>query len=131
MPSSIQHNINVAYANSLPLHHNFTIDLVDEVKQWATFASDVVPHPANETLTAWWIGINDTGDSFRNSTVSSDHPHVEAFILSLPMFFFVGVGPPCYRFLGFVVQITDWTAFWREEMTSYFNAVVRVYLLPV
>ncbi|KAI0346002.1 hypothetical protein BDW22DRAFT_938855 [Trametopsis cervina] len=77
--------------NLLPLHHNFTIDLVDEVKQWATYAADVIPHPPNSTLTAWWIGINDTGDSFRNKT------------------------------------ITDWTAFWRQEMTSYFNAVDLAY----
>ncbi|KAH9846362.1 hypothetical protein C2E23DRAFT_582601 [Lenzites betulinus] len=47
----------------LPLHHNFTIDLVDEVNQWAAYASDVVPHPPAETLVAWWIGINDTGDT--------------------------------------------------------------------
>lgn len=51
----------------LPLHHNFTIPLVDQVNQWATYASDVIPHPKGETLTAWWIGINDTGD-----TVSSN-----------------------------------------------------------
>ncbi|KAI0087837.1 hypothetical protein BDY19DRAFT_226732 [Irpex rosettiformis] len=78
-------------ASILPLHHNFTIDLVDEVNQWATYASHVVPHPEDATLTAWWIGINDTGDSLRNST------------------------------------ITDWTAFWRTEMTSYFNAVELAY----
>jgi len=73
-------------ATLLPLHHNFTIDLVDEVKQWAKYAEAVVPHPENSTLTAWWIGINDTGDSFENAT------------------------------------ITDWTAFWQKEMTSYFDA---------
>ena len=53
----------------LPLHHNFTIDLVDEVKQWVSYASNVVPHPAAETLVAWWIGINDTGDTLHNTTV--------------------------------------------------------------
>ncbi|KAI0671001.1 hypothetical protein C8Q78DRAFT_830395 [Trametes maxima] len=53
----------------LPLHHNFTVDLVDEVKQWVAYASDIVPHPPAETLVAWWIGINDTGDTLnRNDT---------------------------------------------------------------
>lgn len=51
----------------LPLHHNFTVDLVDEVKQWVQFASHVVPHPAAETLVAWWIGINDTGDTLNRN----------------------------------------------------------------
>jgi hypothetical protein len=54
----------------LPLHHNFTIPLVDQVKQWATYAADVIPHPADETLTTWWIGINDTGDTVTNTTIS-------------------------------------------------------------
>ncbi|EIM85979.1 uncharacterized protein STEHIDRAFT_131659 [Stereum hirsutum FP-91666 SS1] len=46
----------------LPLHHNFSVQLVDQVKQWAQYASDVIPHPTGETMTAWFIGINDTGD---------------------------------------------------------------------
>lgn len=54
--------------NLLPLHHIFTVPLVDQVKQWYTYAANVIPRPARETLTAWWIGINDTGDSFNNST---------------------------------------------------------------
>jgi len=52
----------------LPLHHNFTVPLVDQVNQWVTYASKVIPHPVGETLTAWWIGINDTGDSLGNSS---------------------------------------------------------------
>ncbi|TFK80442.1 carbohydrate esterase family 16 protein [Polyporus arcularius HHB13444] len=54
----------------LPLHHNFTVDLVDEVKQWVAYASNVIPHPAAETLVAWWIGINDTGDTLHNTTLN-------------------------------------------------------------
>ena len=56
-------------SGSLPLHHNFSVDLVDQVRQWALYASDVVPHPPEETLTAFWIGINDTGDTLQNTTV--------------------------------------------------------------
>ncbi|CAL1712852.1 unnamed protein product [Somion occarium] len=71
----------------LPLHHSFTVPLVDQVRQWVTSASNVIPHPADQTITFWWVGINDTGDTVTNAT------------------------------------ITDFPAFWEEEMTSYFKAV--------
>ncbi|KAJ7459922.1 hypothetical protein FB451DRAFT_566180 [Mycena latifolia] len=67
---------NFAFAGSdidaalLPLHHNFTIPLVNQVTQWLTYASKVIPHPAGETLTAWWIGINDTGDTLGNASIT-------------------------------------------------------------
>ncbi|KAF8957252.1 hypothetical protein BDZ97DRAFT_1906861 [Flammula alnicola] len=54
----------------LPLHHNFTIPLVDQVKQWIEFAADIIPHPVGQTLTTWWIGINDTGDTITNATIT-------------------------------------------------------------
>ncbi|KAF9476547.1 hypothetical protein BDN70DRAFT_812120 [Pholiota conissans] len=56
--------------NLLPLHHNFTVPLVDQVQQWISFAADVIPHPAGKTLTTWWIGINDTGDTVTNTTIT-------------------------------------------------------------
>ncbi|KAI0730078.1 putative lysophospholipase [Fomitopsis betulina] len=56
--------------NILPLHHNFTVPLVDQVKQWATYATDVIPRPVKNTLTAWWIGINDTGDTVSNASIT-------------------------------------------------------------
>ncbi|KAF8919007.1 hypothetical protein CPB85DRAFT_1430159 [Mucidula mucida] len=31
---------------------------------------DCYPHPSKETLTAWWIGINDTGDTVSNDTIT-------------------------------------------------------------
>lgn len=55
----------------LPLHHPFTVPLVDQVKQWANYAASILPKPRRKTLTAWWIGINDTNDSTGNATVSS------------------------------------------------------------
>ncbi|KAJ6508711.1 hypothetical protein C8R45DRAFT_450782 [Mycena sanguinolenta] len=67
---------NFAFAGSdisgalLPLHHNYTIPLVDQVNQWATYASNVLPHPNGETLTAWWIGINDTSDTLNNASIT-------------------------------------------------------------
>jgi len=67
---------NFAFAGSdidgtlLPLHHNFTIPLVDQVKQWMEFAADIIPHPVDQTLTTWWIGINDTGDTITNATIT-------------------------------------------------------------
>jgi len=56
--------------NILPLHHNFTVPLVDQVTQWVTYAKDVIPHPVKNTLTAWWIGINDTGGTVSNTTIT-------------------------------------------------------------
>ncbi|KAJ3566034.1 hypothetical protein NP233_g7254 [Leucocoprinus birnbaumii] len=55
----------------LPLHHDFTIPLVDQVAQWVTYGSTVIPHPQDQTLTTWWIGINDTGDSNRNASIAN------------------------------------------------------------
>ncbi|KAH7915416.1 putative lysophospholipase [Hygrophoropsis aurantiaca] len=54
----------------LPLHHDFSVQMVDQVKQYAAYASEVLPHPSGETMTAWWIGINDTGDSLQNATIT-------------------------------------------------------------
>jgi len=95
----------------LPLHHDFTIPLVDQVKQWIQFAAGIIPHPVDQTLTTWWIGINDTGDTVTNSTVrafSKNKPSIRLIF-----------------FLAFLQQITDFNAFWEVEMNSYFNAVVR------
>ncbi|KAG7088359.1 hypothetical protein E1B28_012363 [Marasmius oreades] len=57
-------------ATILPRHHDFTLQLVEQVDQWARFASKVIPHPEEETMTAWWIGINDTGDSMNNASIT-------------------------------------------------------------
>ncbi|KAK7056874.1 hypothetical protein VNI00_002591 [Paramarasmius palmivorus] len=54
----------------LPRHHDFAIQLVEQVDQWIQYASDVIPHPPNETMTFWWIGINDTGDTMHNSSIT-------------------------------------------------------------
>ncbi|KAH8114740.1 hypothetical protein DFH11DRAFT_1508678 [Phellopilus nigrolimitatus] len=69
--------------NLLPLHHPFTVPLVDQVKQWATYASDFLPHPSARTLTAWWTGINDTGDSLNNATIIDFREFFEREINSL------------------------------------------------
>ncbi|KAL0573782.1 hypothetical protein V5O48_008169 [Marasmius crinis-equi] len=54
----------------LPRHADFVLQLVEQVNQWVQFASNVTPHPENETLVAWWIGINDTGDSMGNVSIT-------------------------------------------------------------
>lgn len=91
---------------SLPRHHNFTTSLVEQVAQWATYASHVLPHPEDETLTFWWIGINDTGDTIGNASVRP---------LELAAVF-----PETHR----RSKIPDFAAFWETEMIAYFNAVV-------
>ncbi|PBK97763.1 hypothetical protein ARMGADRAFT_987678 [Armillaria gallica] len=69
-------------ANLLPLHHDFTVPLVDQVEQWIVYASAVIPHPPRETLTAWWIGINDTGDTVDNHTITDINAFWETEMLS-------------------------------------------------
>ncbi|KAG7440876.1 uncharacterized protein BT62DRAFT_909739 [Guyanagaster necrorhizus] len=64
--------------NLLPLHHDFTVPLVDQVNQWVLYASEAIPHPLRETLTAWWIGINDTGDTVDNHTITDINAFWEA-----------------------------------------------------
>ncbi|KDQ62303.1 carbohydrate esterase family 16 protein [Jaapia argillacea MUCL 33604] len=68
--------------NLLPLHHNFSVQLVDQVKQWSDYAADYIPHPPGETMTAWWIGINDTGDSLGNQTITDFHAFWETEMTS-------------------------------------------------
>ncbi|KAJ5724630.1 hypothetical protein N7493_006358 [Penicillium malachiteum] len=48
-----------------PLHHNFTVPLVDQIAQYATYGHGTLSKflSAEETLVAIWIGINDVGDS--------------------------------------------------------------------
>ncbi|KAI0738350.1 hypothetical protein C8Q80DRAFT_1208463 [Daedaleopsis nitida] len=53
----------------LPLHHEWCVDLVDQVNEWTQYGFDVIPHPPGETLTTFWIGINDTGDTVHNTTL--------------------------------------------------------------
>jgi len=98
--------IGAPLPDRLPLHHEFTISLVDQVNQWVTSGSRVIPHPPDETLTTWWIGINDTGDSNRNTTVRVLKPVFEK------------------KEVTHEPQIANFTAFWETEMNSYFAAVV-------
>ncbi|KAK5114795.1 hypothetical protein LTR85_010108 [Meristemomyces frigidus] len=55
-------DISTAYT---PLHHNFTVSLVNQTKQFEQYANPVLStfvDPA-KTLVGIWIGINDIGDS--------------------------------------------------------------------
>ncbi|KAJ7644194.1 hypothetical protein FB45DRAFT_1020976 [Roridomyces roridus] len=93
--------------NLLPLHHNFTVPLDDQVEQWVTYASEVIPHPEDSTMTAWWIGINDTGDSLGNSSVSIQ------FSFRYPK--------------ATLEKISNFTEFFETEMTSYFTSVQKAH----
>jgi phospholipase/lecithinase/hemolysin len=57
-------DISEAYT---PLHHNFTVSLVNQVKQFVEYANPVLESDVRidkeKTLVAVWIGINDIGDS--------------------------------------------------------------------
>ncbi|PQE05234.1 lysophospholipase A protein [Rutstroemia sp. NJR-2017a BBW] len=45
------------------LHHNYTVSLENQIKQWSTDAQPVIPMDPSKTLVAIWIGINDIGDT--------------------------------------------------------------------
>ncbi|CAG7924969.1 unnamed protein product [Penicillium olsonii] len=48
-----------------PLHHNFTVSLVDQINQFKQYGHPALKHTikTRETLVAIWIGINDINDS--------------------------------------------------------------------
>ncbi|CAG8306829.1 unnamed protein product [Penicillium salamii] len=48
-----------------PLHHNFTVSLVDQVNQFKQYGHPALKHTikTQSTLVAIWIGINDINDS--------------------------------------------------------------------
>ncbi|KZV89687.1 hypothetical protein EXIGLDRAFT_617870, partial [Exidia glandulosa HHB12029] len=59
----------------LPRHHDFTLSLTGQVAQYLAYAKGVIPRTKKErTMVAWWIGINDTGD-----TISSNVTDFDAF----------------------------------------------------
>lgn len=49
----------------LPLHHNYTVPLVNQTQQYLTYAEPVIGHHMDKTraLVAIWIGINDINDA--------------------------------------------------------------------
>lgn len=49
----------------LPLHHNWSVQLVNQTQQFIDYAQPVLKHivQPDKTLVAIWIGINDLGDS--------------------------------------------------------------------
>ena len=88
---------------------------MDQVKQWATYAKDVIPRPVKNTLTAWWIGINDTGDTVSNATVSA----------------YIQVSPKTIQLSYRPFQITDWTAFWNTEASPAIGKVMLTDEIPI
>ncbi|RDW90763.1 SGNH/GDSL hydrolase family protein [Aspergillus mulundensis] len=67
-------------AEFIPLHHAYTISLVNQITQFTTYAHDVLTSPSpkgspivdpSATLTALWIGINDINDSATNTSIAS------------------------------------------------------------
>jgi hypothetical protein len=49
---------------SLTLHHDYTVDLTEQVDQWVQAWRDkLLAVPATSSMAAFFIGINDTGDT--------------------------------------------------------------------
>ncbi|QRW08158.1 major facilitator superfamily transporter [Ceratobasidium sp. AG-Ba] len=56
----------------LTLHHNYTIDLTEQVAQWEQARKDkLLQAPSKSSLAAFFIGINDTGDTAAWKNVTS------------------------------------------------------------
>jgi hypothetical protein len=54
----------LTYRRSLTLHHNYTVDLTEQVGQWEQANKErLLKAPARSSLAAFFIGINDTGDT--------------------------------------------------------------------
>ncbi|EJD46270.1 hypothetical protein AURDEDRAFT_164505 [Auricularia subglabra TFB-10046 SS5] len=50
----------------LPRHHDYTVSLTNQVSQFLTYARGILPRA---DLVAWWIGINDTGDTINHADI--------------------------------------------------------------
>lgn len=58
-------HLTARFFHSTPLHHNYTVSLVNQITQFKTYGAPVLQTflPASKSLIAVWIGINDVGDS--------------------------------------------------------------------
>ncbi|KAL7271764.1 hypothetical protein RUND412_005458 [Rhizina undulata] len=54
----------------LTLHHNYSVDLVDQVKQWDLYAKRSLKFNPKRAIAAFFIGINDINDSAKWTNVS-------------------------------------------------------------
>ncbi|CAG8957265.1 hypothetical protein HYFRA_00010687 [Hymenoscyphus fraxineus] len=52
-------NVDTIYT---PLHHNYTVPFVDQIRQWETYAEPILPVDHSKALVAVFIGINDIND---------------------------------------------------------------------
>ncbi|KAF3919169.1 hypothetical protein ABW21_db0209658 [Orbilia brochopaga] len=51
-------------------HHNYSVQLVDQVAHYLASADSVINLPRESTLVALWIGINDVNDSYKWKNVT-------------------------------------------------------------
>lgn len=72
--------------HSTPLHHNFTVPLVNQTQQFLTYGQPVFENElqvsASETLVAIWIGINDINDLSKTYSGAYDFPSTFNSIIS-------------------------------------------------
>ncbi|KAI0036447.1 hypothetical protein K488DRAFT_41084 [Vararia minispora EC-137] len=80
----------------LPLHHNYTIPLVDQVRQFVdnNVLSIVPAKRDSERMTVWWIGINDTSDIIGRNTTSLEEfwvQEMEAYFTAIETAYITGL----------------------------------------
>ncbi|KAF2239188.1 carbohydrate esterase family 16 protein [Viridothelium virens] len=64
-----------------PLHHNWTVSFVNQIKQFSDYAQPVLSKFLNprEALIGVWIGINDIGDSDKYNITKPNFPGFPSF----------------------------------------------------
>ena len=73
-------DISIKY---LPLHHDYSLQLEDQVVQWDTYAKQYLPVKPAEALAAIWIGINDINDSAKNTTITDFNAFYQTIVSTL------------------------------------------------
>jgi lysophospholipase L1-like esterase len=64
---------------STPLHHPYSVSLVNQILQWSKYALPVLKPNLSKTLVAVWIGINDIGDSAKYTFPRNNTNNFEEF----------------------------------------------------
>lgn len=64
---------------STPLHHSYTVSLVNQILQWSKYALPILKPNLSKALVAVWIGINDISDSAKYTFPRNSATNFEEF----------------------------------------------------
>ncbi|KAF7768606.1 CAZyme family CE16 [Agaricus bisporus var. burnettii] len=72
------HGGAVISAKMLPRRRNTTVEIDEQVQQWADYAADILPRTEGKTLAVWWAGINDCTTICKNETITDVDAYIDA-----------------------------------------------------